>query len=250
MQRFSDNMNKLFKLARLIDNKYNINIFAEEDSLQAEVVERVKNSLKELYDNFFNEEIEAAKKNKVISMKALFFLKKDGEPNIIKLFHLMNKLISNIDNLNSEELFNMVDEVLIAANLNSDIIKSYIDEIYSKDRASEEFKKQIIRGLENRLESITKRLSTAKKILLKFPLIKNEVVSLPSRTLSYNLINRFLISPAADKHHLTKDNWLEIYDNPRFRQRLVKLVNSWERNKEVFDSELESELKQMADFTR
>ena len=93
-------MSRLFRLAEIINYKYNLRIDAAEIPAPSKLVMTVKDNLIELYNNFFNEKSFLEKKVGVISaMNALFHLKGLSEPNTEELFHQMNKLISEIDKL-------------------------------------------------------------------------------------------------------------------------------------------------------
>ena len=257
--------NRLFRLANLIDYKYGLHISAAENiPVPSKILESIKRDIIDLYDNFFNDQ--GIHKVRTISSEALFELRDLGEPNVVYIFDLMHDLVANIDTIDVIGFYQHVATVLDACNKASgknvvgDYLMGYnpetgdVDKTVRVNRPAIRNRMQLLRGFQNRMESVTRILSKALKSLKRFvpentPLLTKEkeqlntnVVQIPSSTLEEPLIIRFLQSPAADRYNLTKDNWDTMFTDPTLRPRLVKLVHSWERNNSVFNLELITEL--------
>jgi hypothetical protein len=239
-----------------MESKYGLHITATEPTPPpAKIIASVKDGLIELYNNFFNEKKYVERKIGVISMRALQELKDMGEPNVVNIFHLMNKLISQIDTLDIVTLYRAIAKILDASNkaAATNVIGDFLIEQSRLNRSLITLRAQLLRGFETQIGRVTKKLSTALRILknfvpegLKFeekgqPL-EIGVVDLPTRTLPESLIRRFLLSPASLRHNLTKDNWDMMFTDPTFRLRLVRLVNAWEINNSTFNPTLAEEL--------
>lgn len=261
---------RLFRCAELCAVKYNIKLAAGEPS--PELINKLKDKLIELYDNFFNEERKLQMKPGVISMSALFDLKNLGEPNVNEIFDMMNEFIANIDSFDVNDLYKKVSKLLDVCNkaASSNVIKDYltgydpstgnVDPTVKMTKPSLEMTRQLVRGFENRIKSVTKRLDEVKRILSNFASdevkaevsqeLSTKVVDLPARTVALTLVERFLRSLAANKYYLDKDNWDLMFSDPRFRQKLVHLLYRWQKNKEVVDDSLINEIKPIVEEFR
>jgi len=257
--------NRLFRLANLVDHKYNLRIAAAENiPVPSKIVEAVKRDIIDLYDNFFNDQ--AINKVRTISTEALFELRDLGEPHVVYIFDLMHELVANINQIDIVDFYRHVATILDECNKASsknvvgDFLIGYnpetgeVDKSVRINRPTVRNRMQLLRGFQNRMESVTRILSKVFKLLKRFvpegtPLLTQEqqplvtdVVKIPSSTLEEPLIIRFLQSPGADRYGLNKDNWDSMFTDPNFRQRLITLVHSWEKNNSVFNLELITEL--------
>ena len=249
-------MKRLIRLSQFMENKYGLVVRAAEPvSPPSKIIASIKESLIELYNNFFNEEKLSGRKPGVISTMALQTLKDMDEPNVSNIFHLMNLLISKIDELDVTELYKEIAKIQDACNKAAEpnVINDFLMERTKVNRPMLTLRAQLLRGFETQIGRVTKKLATILRILKNFvpenTLLEEEgkslnidVVDLPSRNLQEPLIRRFLLSPASLKHNLTKDNWDMMFTDPTLRMRLVKLVHAWERNNNVFNAALAAEL--------
>jgi hypothetical protein len=258
-------MNSIKKFSRATNLKYNLYVEATSAiNTPEEVIGKIKTNLRELYDNFFNE---IKFPLKVISMDALFQLKNIGEPHIVKLFEGMEFLNNEMDSLSGAELYNILAQLLnlcneiTSANVVNDFLIGYNKETGEIDLTSRinrpliKMRQQLIRGMENRMSSVSKRLSTALRIVKKVVPeqemeeskkqtrgLSLQEVELPSRHLEETLIRRFLASPAAANYGINEDNWDDLFTNPAIRQKLVHLVHKWELNNNIKIPELRDEI--------
>jgi hypothetical protein len=258
--------NRLFRLANLIDYKYNLRIAATEVPIPApsKIIDGIKRDIIVLYNNMFNDQ--GIHKVRTTSTESLFELRDLGEPNIVGIFDLMHKLVANLETMDIVDLYKYIATILdkcnksVGKNVVGDFLMGYnpetgeVDKTVRINRPSIRNRMQLLRGLENRMKTVTGILSKMLKTLKRFvpentPLLTEDnkqlnvgVVDIPSSTLEEPLIIRFLQSPGADRYGLNRSNWDSMFTDPTLRQRLVRLVHSWKKNNSVFNLELITEL--------
>lgn len=242
--------NKLFRFAELIAKKYEL--ISEADIVvpsQEVVLNKQKQKLQELYNNFFSVDADLAT-SKTIPMHALFELRDIEEPYVSAMFKIMNELMESIDTLSLIQIFRRVNKLLLlCGEATPNKIQEHLEKFRTENRKVLRDKQQFVIGFKNRIKSITRRLEEVRNMLMSLvpeselqkPMGK--MVEYPASIIQEGLIRRFLVSPAADKYKLTKDNWDMMFSDPKFSLRLARLLHSWEKNNYVWVPALANELK-------
>ena len=235
---------RIYRLAQIFDNKYNLVKSAQGSDIPApsQIIINQKKKLIELYNNFFNEKERAKRKEPVISMDALFVLRDLGENNINKLFDYFEVLEYDIDSIDVIKLYKLVAKMLDACNevAAPNVVTDFLNERSKSNKAINAIKIQLKRGVDNRIESVSRRLKEVFLVLKKFvpentslKFKGNELqtgsVSVAPTALQETHIKDFLVSPVAAAHGLNRGNWDEMITHPLLRQQIVHLVNTWKR---------------------
>lgn len=258
--------NRLFRLADILNNKYGLlKTSGRTPATQVliptppKILEAVKRDLIELYNNFFNDSNRQREGfgagSKTVLMDALFEIRDLGEPTTKKLFSKMDKMISNINDLDSVALFKAVTGILslLEVSIKERSVENFVKspEMMLRNYDERRWRDQLYIGYKNRLASVVDHLKKERRVLSRFvpesmaEKYNPDVPDLPSdNPISPYLANRFLVSPTAKDHYIFRANWHELNSDANVGPRIRRLVRRWESDNNAKDTSLANDILQ------
>lgn len=263
-------LKRLLRLADIMAPKYGFSKFAD-DLGPVPIPEKRFKDIKDnvidiLYKPFFSEDMRRILYNKRGGMAALFLLEEAGEPATKELFRVVHQLVTDLDNLDTNELYSRLIEIsdYVSDMSKSGVINYALDHVTPKVDATvwnqirAEDRRYIQLGLPTRLQGIKRNVDKLLKSLQQYvskELIERQVsedIDISAKTLKRTLINRFLMSETAKKHFIFRKYWDMLYNeqkNPELHRKLTELVNRWNRSdptkSSIYDAELAAEVRSM-----
>jgi hypothetical protein len=265
-------MNRLFRFAKIIDSKYKMNIFAEDEVLSEKdkiinfLILRTAKKLNELYNIFFTEDRQLKMIGVNDRYNSLIELKNMGLSSVDDLFKEINYLkelkLDELENYLSNEYVTKLsllkdyydsinDLILVANKIGENQIKDFLNENRSGVKYDIRRINNISRAANEALHYITKYLNEMKlKIERDMNLggVKQPgaVIDKPVTTeIPFTQLNEFFLSDTAADFNINKNNWHNIYfvkTSGGDKELLRQFIRAWYRVKNLSSDEVRSAL--------
>jgi hypothetical protein len=221
-------MERFFRLAQLMGNKYGLMAKAEPVARPLpEVISQIKNGILRNFENWVMGKYRALE----------ILANQHKEPHAKALYDIYSDLVENIDAYSPVQMFNRINKILgLIASMKNDpkIYRSSIhDSVKIRRESDKNYREQLKSGFETNLKNISFGLEKAAKVLKAFvpeQELAGGAVEPIRKALSKEKLLMFMKTPVAQSYGLDDmDVMTRLLQYPELREKITTLINSIDR---------------------